>query len=282
MTTQGAPFKAACVQMRSGLHRETNTAQATSLIREAAGEGASFIATPEMTTILDRDPKRFFANAAPEEALFEKEAFEALAAELKVWLLIGSMAVVVGERKAANRSYLFSPDGRCVSRYDKIHMFDVDLPSGERWQESSVYEAGLSAPVIPTPHGVFGLSICYDVRFAPLYRKLAQAGAEIFCVPAAFTRSTGKAHWELLLRARAIENGAFVIAPAQGGEHEDGRATWGHSLIIDPWGNILAAADHDAPGVILAEIDPEKSREARGSIPNLALEMPYEILKVER
>lgn len=281
MADGGATVIAACVQMRSGVDRAQNTADALSLIRQAADEGAGFIATPEMTNQLDRDGKRFFENAASEEALEEKEAFAAVAAERKVWLLIGSMAVRVGERRAANRSFLFAPDGRCVTRYDKIHMFDVDLPSGERWQESSVYEAGGGAPVVRTPFGGVGLSICYDVRFAPLYRKMAQAGAEILCVPAAFTRSTGKAHWELLLRARAVENGAFVIAPAQGGDHADGRKTWGHSCIIGPWGDILAAADGDEPGVILAEIDLEKAREARRSIPNLALEMPYEILNVE-
>ena len=281
MADGGATVIAACVQMRSGVDRAQNTADARSLIRQAADEGAGFIATPEMTNQLDRDGKRFFENAAPEEALEEKEAFAAVAAERKVWLLIGSMAVRVGERRAANRSFLFAPDGRCVTRYDKIHMFDVDLPSGERWQESSVYEAGGGAPVVRTPFGGVGLSICYDVRFAPLYRKMAQAGAEILCVPAAFTRSTGKAHWELLLRARAVENGAFVIAPAQGGDHADGRKTWGHSLIIEPWGDILATADGDEPGFILAEIDLEKAREARRSIPNLALEMPYEILNVE-
>ncbi|MBB5519136.1 carbon-nitrogen hydrolase family protein [Amphiplicatus metriothermophilus] len=266
------PFLAACVQMRAGLSRRRNVEDACALIAEAAGRGARLIATPEMTNVLDRDPDRMFADLPEEKDLEEIETFAEAARRHGAWLLIGSMAVRIGARRAANRGFLYAPDGSIAARYDKIHMFDVQLSDGETWRESNVYAPGEEAVVVETPLAVFGLTICYDVRFARLYRTLAQAGAQVLCVPAAFTRQTGEAHWHALLRARAIENGAFVVAPAQGGKHEDGRATFGHSLIVDPWGKILAEAEGDAPGVILGEIDPQKSREARERIPNLGLE----------
>lgn len=272
----GHSFRAACVQMRSGIDRKRNTEDAIALIGKAAGEGAQFVATPEMTNAVDRKADRLLADLPGEDGLEEIAAFAAIARAHKLWLLIGSLAVKLGD-KAANRSFLFGPDGDIVARYDKLHMFDVDLPNGESWKESKVYEAGSCAAVVETPLASFGLSICYDVRFPTLYRSLAQAGAEVLCVPAAFTRQTGRAHWKTLLTARAIENGAFVIAPAQGGTHEDGRETFGHSLMIGPWGEILAEAEGDEPGIILADIDLRAAHEARQRIPNLALEQNYKI-----
>ncbi len=278
---EGRPFRAACVQLRTGLNRAQNTKDTLALIEEAAQGGADFIATPEMTNVVDRKPDRFFEDLPYEDSLDEIKAFAEAAAARKIWLLIGSLGLRVGERRAANRSFLFGPDGSVAARYDKLHMFDVSLPGGESWKESNIYDAGDQAVAIKTPLGVFGLTICYDVRFAPLYRSLAQAGAEILCVPAAFTKQTGEAHWHTLLRARAIENGAFVIAPAQGGRHEDGRNTYGHSLIIGPWGQILAEAQNDAPGVIFADIDPSLAHEARRRIPNLSLEQNYKVAILE-
>ena len=263
--------------MRSGLERSRNVDDACALIAEAAGKGATFIATPEMTNVVDRKADRLFETLPEENSLTEIMAFSEAAKKHGVFLLIGSMAVKIGERRAANRGFLFAPDGAIVARYDKIHMFDVDLPNGESWKESNVYQPGKEAVLVDTPIARIGLSICYDVRFPRLYRELCQNGAELLCVPAAFTRQTGIAHWKTLLAARAIENGAFVVAPAQGGTHEDGRQTYGHSLIIGPWGEILAEADGDEPGVVLAEIDPRAALEARQRIPNLALEQSFEV-----
>ena len=270
-------FRAACVQMRSGLDRAKNTADAIALIEEAACSGAQFIQTPEMTNVVDRKGSRLLSDLPTENGLDEIGAFSDAASRLGVWLLIGSLAVRASNAKAANRSYFFSPDGKIVATYDKLHMFDVDLPGGENWKESNIYEPGADAKMVRTPLGVFGMSICYDVRFPGLYRTLAQSGAEILCVPAAFTRQTGKAHWKTLLTARAIETGSYVIAAAQGGDHEDGRQTWGHSLIVDPWGEILAEAENDKPGVIFADISPNFAHKARQRIPNLALEQNFKV-----
>jgi predicted amidohydrolase len=267
-----APFLAAAVQMRSGLDRRRNVEDAVALIEDAAKRGAVFISTPEMTNVLDRSAERLFSHLNAEFDSAEIGRFAETARRLKIHLHIGSMAVKTGERRAANRSFLFAPDGAILARYDKIHRFDVDLPNGETWRESSVYDAGEAAIIAATPHARFGLTVCYDLRFPHLYRALARGGAEAFCVPAAFTRQTGEAHWHTLLKARAIECGAFVIAAAQGGRHEDGRETYGHSLIVGPWGEILAEAEGVEPGIVLAEIDPEKSRAARTRIPSLALE----------
>lgn len=281
MAVKAMKFRAACVQMRSGLSRAANTDAALALIREAAKGAAAFVATPEVTNVADLDPDRLFADLPEEAGLDEIGRFADAARAHGLWLLIGSLVVRVGPRKAANRSYLFAPDGRLAATYDKLHMFDVSLPKGETWKESNVFEAGDRAVCVETPLAKLGLTICYDVRFPHLYRALSQAGAEVLCVPAAFTRQTGEAHWETLLRARAIECGAFIIAPAQGGKHEDGRETYGHSLIIGPWGDILAEADNDAPGVIFADLEPDKAAEARRRIPNLALERNPEVLIVK-
>jgi predicted amidohydrolase len=203
-----------------------------------------------------------------------------LAAELSIHLHVGSTAIALADGKVANRGFLFGPDGARICTYDKIHMFDVDLDNGESWRESAVYSPGAVARMADLPFGKLGFAICYDVRFPELFKAEAQAGAEIISVPAAFTRQTGEAHWEILLRARAIENGAFVIAAAQGGLHEDGRETYGHSLIVDPWGKILAEADHDEPGVIVAEIDTALSGEARKKIPNLRNAREFSVANV--
>lgn len=270
-------FRAACVQLRSGLDRAKNTSDALKLIAEAAKAGADYIATPEMTNVIDRKGGRLLEDLPGEDGLSEIGAFADAAKTHGVWLLAGSFAVKMETARAANRSFLFSPKGDVVARYDKLHMFDVDLPNGESWKESNIYAPGDKAVLAETPLAKFGLSICYDVRFPHLYRAMARAGAEVLCVPAAFTRQTGMAHWKTLLTARAIENGAFVIAPAQGGTHEDGRETYGHSLIIGPWGEILSEAPDDAPGLIFADIEPSASAEARRRIPNLALEHSCEV-----
>lgn len=262
------------VQMRSGLRPSANADAAEAMIRAAVGRGACLVATPEMTTVIDKKPRRLFETLRDGEPP-EVARFEALARELGVHVLIGSMAVAFdrrpGHRKAANRSYLFGPNGR-VASYDKIHLFDVDLDTGESWKESSVYEAGQEAVVASAGEAVLGLTVCYDLRFPALYRRLAQAGANIVCVPAAFTVPTGSAHWAVLLRARAIETGSWVIAPAQGGEHEDGRITYGHSMIVDPWGAVTAILDHDEPGVLVTDIDLGRVTEVRQRVPALSLE----------
>ncbi len=267
-------FRAAAVQMRTGTDVETNVAEAERLIREAAAAGASYVLTPEMTTILDRDREHLIASIAPEESDPSLARFRALAGELGIFLHIGSMGVLLGPESVANRAFLIGPDGEIRARYDKIHMFDVDLAGGESYRESRLYRPGAAAAVADLPWARLGLTICYDVRFPHLHRALAKAGASLIAIPAAFTRTTGEAHWHVLLRARAIETGAYVIAAAQGGHHEDGRETYGHSMIIDPWGKILAEAD-DAPGVIFADINPEMSTAIRQRVPSLANERDF-------
>lgn len=256
------------MQLRTGTDIDANIEAASVLIREAAANGADFIATPETTALMELGAKRLFANIVAEQDDRALKAFRALAHELDVHLLIGSLAVRVDEDKAANRSFLLSPAGEVMARYDKIHMFDVDLGNGEVYRESKNYQAGEEAVLASLPWGPLGLTVCYDLRFPHLYRKLAQAGASVLAVPSAFTQGTGAAHWHVLMRARAIETGCFVIAPAQGGSHENGRETYGHSLIIDPWGGILAEAGVD-PCVIMAEIDPSQVVQARAKVPSL-------------
>ena len=267
-------FKAAAVQMRTGIHVGRNVDDATRMIREAAAAGANYVLTPEMTTVLDRDRERLIAAISPEDSDPSLKRFQALAKELGIYLHIGSMAIkIAGGRAAedgvANRSFLIGPDGQVVSRYDKIHMFDVDLAGGESYRESRLYQPGSTAAVADLPWTRLGLTVCYDVRFPHLYRALAKAGATVIAIPAAFTRTTGEAHWHILIRARAIETGAFIVAAAQAGSHEDGRETYGHSMIVDPWGKILAEAERE-PGIIVAEIDPEQSALVRGLLPSLA------------
>ncbi|MEO1042914.1 MAG: carbon-nitrogen hydrolase family protein [Pseudomonadota bacterium] len=264
-------LRAACVQLRSGVDRAANLDAAETLIRKAAADGATLIVTPEMTTLLDRDRPRLRASLAQTEPN-EVEVFSALSDELGATIIIGSMPVPVdGEDKVANTQFAFSA-GQLIATYDKIHLFDVDLPTGESWRESSLYRGGDEAVLIEAGDAQIGLSICYDLRFPHLYRDLAQAGAEIMTIPAAFTVPTGKAHWEVLLRARAIETGSFVLAAAQGGEHEDGRITYGHSMIISPWGEILAEKADDTPGFVAADLDLDRSRDMRTRIPSLGLD----------
>jgi predicted amidohydrolase len=261
-------FRVACVQLRSSDDVEDNIRIASELIREARGQGADFIATPENTTLMAPDGGAKLENSFPEDRDPALPRFRGLAEELGVWLLIGSLAIKLSEQKTANRSFLIDPKGRIVARYDKIFLFDVDLPNGETYRESDTVAGGDRAVAADLPWGRVGLSICYDLRFPQLYRRLAQAGASILTVPSAFTETTGKAHWHVLLRARAIENGAFVFAPAQGGTHANGRQTYGHSLIVAPWGEVLAEAATE-PCVITADIDFAAVTNARARVPSL-------------
>jgi predicted amidohydrolase len=271
---RAAPFKAACVQLRSSDDVAENIRETVKLVREAAAQGASFVATPENTTLMAPDGGAKLARSHDEAHDPALPVFSALAKELKIRLLIGSLAIKISDSKTANRSFLFGPDGGISARYSKIHLFDVTLASGEAYRESDTVEGGGDAVLAQTDLGSIGLSICYDVRFPLLYRQLAQKGAFLFTVPSAFTVPTGQAHWHVLLRARAIENGAFVLAPAQGGLHANGRKTYGHSLIVSPWGEILAEAGTE-PGVIVAEIDPALSVQARARVPNLLHDRAY-------
>lgn len=276
-----AIFTAAAVQMRSGTEVARNVRDMETMVREAASRGAIYVQTPEMTGALVRD-KDARANAfTTEDRDAVAAAAAALAGELGIHLHIGSTAILRADGKLANRAFLFGPDGRRIASYDKIHMFDVDLDNGESWRESSAYEAGREAVVAALPIARLGFAICYDLRFPQLFRAEALAGAEVLTVPAAFTRQTGEAHWHALLRARAIENGAWVVAAAQGGRHEDGRETFGHSLIVDPWGRIVAEADHAEPGVIVAEIDTAAAAAARAKIPNLKNARDFAVRPVE-
>jgi predicted amidohydrolase len=261
-------FRAACVQLRSGEDVAENVHDAEGLIREAARGGAQFIATPENTSLMAADGGAKLCQSFDEAHDKSLPAFAALAKELGIWLLVGSLAIKVSDSKTANRSFLIGPDGVIKARYSKIHLFDVDLAGGESYRESSTVAGGDTGVLAETPWGKIGLSICYDMRFPRLYRTLAKKGAFAFTAPSAFTVPTGLAHWHVLLRARAIENGAFMIAPAQGGIHANGRKTFGHSLIVDPWGNVLAEAGTE-PGVIFADIDPGLSKMARDKIPSL-------------
>ncbi|MCP9229709.1 carbon-nitrogen hydrolase family protein [Mesorhizobium sp. LMG 17147] len=265
----GGAFKAAAIQMRSGTSPERNAVDLERLVREAAGLGASYVQTPEMTGALIRDSQARAASFTSEDKDIVVSTSRRLAKELGIFLHIGSTAILRADGKLANRALLFGPDGATIATYDKIHMFDVDLDNGESWRESAAYEPGTEAVVAEINGVKLGFAVCYDLRFPQLFRAEALAGANLLSVPAAFTRQTGEAHWHVLLRARAIENGAYVIAAAQGGVHEDGRATYGHSLIVDPWGRIVAEAPHDEPAVIVAEIDPVQSVAARKKIPNL-------------
>ncbi|HXL99203.1 MAG TPA: carbon-nitrogen hydrolase family protein [Rhizomicrobium sp.] len=268
-------FRAACVQLRSSDDVSENIRTTSALIREAKAKGAQFVATPENTTLMAPDGGAKLERSFPEERDPALPAFRALAEELGIWLLIGSLAIKVSESKTANRSFLIDPKGRVAARYDKIHLFDVDLPSGEKYRESNTVAGGGRAVLADLPWGKVGLTICYDLRFPQLYRSLAKAGAFLLTVPSAFTETTGKAHWHVLLRARAIENGAFVIAPAQGGTHANGRKTYGHSLIVAPWGEILAEGGTES-GVIVADIDPALAADARAKVPNLRHDRAFE------
>ena len=262
----------ALIQTRTPAATAAGLAHVEPLIREAASGGARFVLTPEGTNLLEQRRARREAVLADEENDVAVLGLRALASELGVWLLIGSALVrsdQPGDGRAANRSLLIDPTGAVVARYDKLHVFDVDLPNGETYRESATVRPGDRAAMAQTPWGGLGLTVCYDIRFPHLYRQLAKAGAAMIAVPAAFTVPTGEAHWETLLRARAIETGAFILAPAQGGTHEDGRRTWGRSTVVGPWGEIVAKADHDDPCVVPATLDLTAVTRARAAVPAL-------------
>jgi len=264
----GDKFTAAMVQMRTGLLPEPSFEQAAKLIREAAAQGADYVQTPEVSNMMQLNRTALFEHLASEENDRSLKAYRALAKELKIHLHIGSLALKYSPEKAVNRSFLISPEGALLASYDKIHMFDIDLPGGESYRESANYQPGEMAVISDLLLGRIGLTICYDLRFPALYRALAESGASFLSVPSAFTRKTGEAHWHVLLRSRAIETGCFVFAAAQAGMHENKRETFGHSLIVDPWGVVIAEGGVE-PGVFLAEIDPAKVDDARKSIPSL-------------
>jgi predicted amidohydrolase len=261
-------FTVGLVQMRSGLDPVVNLDTAAKLITEAKAGGAEYVQTPEMTNIMELKRERLFAAIVAEEADPSLAAFRELARKLGIYLHVGSLAIKLPGERAANRSFLIDRSGEIIARYDKIHMFDVDLASGESYRESRNFRPGETAVAADLPWGRLGLTICYDLRFPALYRALAESGSSMLSIPAAFTRQTGEAHWHILVRARAIENGSFVLAAAQGGLHENGRETYGHSLVVDPWGRILAEGGVE-PGVVLAQIDPAAVATARGRVPSL-------------
>lgn len=268
-------FTAACIQLRSGKTISDNADAAESLIRAAAKDGAQFVQTPEMSNVLVRSREELLERISDAgDDQFLKRA-RALAAELGIYLHLGSLAVLAGNGKVANRAFLIGPDGKILATYDKIHMFDVDLPNGESWRESATYEPGTQTVIADLPFAKVGMAVCYDIRFPAIFRTQARQGAQVLTGPAAFTRQTGQAHWHVLQRSRAIENGAYVISAAQGGTHEDGRETYGHSLTIDPWGAVIAEIDNDDPGYALAEIDTQKVADARARIPAIANERDF-------
>jgi predicted amidohydrolase len=277
-TGDSATFKVGLVQLRSGLEPKANLDVATRLIKEAKTAGADYIQTPEVTNLFALNRERLFETIVPEEEDPSLAAFRDLARKLSVTLHVGSLAIQASPDRAANRSFLIDPHGEIKARYDKIHMFDVDLANGESYRESNNFRPGEIAVLTDLPWGRLGMTICYDLRFPALYRALAEAGASFLAVPAAFTKQTGEAHWHVLLRARAIENGCFVLAAAQGGTHENGRATYGHSIVIDPWGKVLAEGDTE-PGVVMAEIDPAAVVAARAKIPSLQHGRRFEIIE---
>src|SRR3954462_14418472 len=261
-------FTAAMVQMRTSLSPEASFMQAADLVRKAAAEGADYVQTPEVSNLIQKNRKALFELLAPEDEDLSLKAYRELARELKIYLHVGSLALRATPERAVNRSFLIAADGGILASYDKIHMFDIELDGGESYRESANYQPGETAVISDLPWGRIGLTICYDVRFPALYRALAESGAAFITVPSAFTVRTGEAHWHTLLRARAIENGCFVFAAAQAGMHENKRETYGHSLIIAPWGEVLAEGGVE-PGVFMARVDPSRVETARKTVPSL-------------
>ncbi len=272
----GEIFRVACVQNCAGTETDPNLKDCVELVREAAGRGAAFILLPEYFTGLDIQGQILIPEAFAEADHPALPLFAGLAQDHRAWILLGSLAITLEGGAIANRSYLLDPDGAIAARYDKIHLFDVDLAGGESYRESATIAPGTCATVADLPWGRVGLSICYDLRFAQLYRALAKAGADFLTVPAAFTKTTGQAHWHVLLRARAIETGCFVFAPCQYGVHAGGRATYGHSLIVDPWGQVLADGGEER-GVVVAEVDPAAVVRARAMIPALLHDRAFDL-----
>jgi deaminated glutathione amidase len=275
---KNSKFTVGLIAMRSGRDPQTNLDAVLAAIDQAKGAGADYVLTPEMTNIMETKRDRLFANILPDESDPTLATLREVARKVGIFIHIGSLAIKASPEKAVNRSFLIDRQGDIVARYDKIHMFDVDLGEGEIYRESNTYRAGELAVVADLPWGRIGLTVCYDLRFPALYRALAEAGASFLAIPSAFTRVSGEAHWHVLQRARAIENGCFVFAAAQGGKHENGRETFGHSLIIDPWGRILAEGGTE-PGVVLAEIDPAEVVAARAKIPSLHHGRRFELIE---
>jgi predicted amidohydrolase len=268
-------FKVALIQMRSGLEPQANLAAVLAGVDEAKRGGADYVQTPEMTNVLENKRERLFTKIFSEEHDPTLATIREVARKLSIYIHLGSLAVKASAEKAANRGFLIDRKGDIAARYDKIHMFDVDLAGGESYRESNSYRPGELAVV---PWGRLGLTVCYDLRFPALYRALAEAGASFLAIPSAFTKQTGEAHWHVLMRARAIENGCYVFAAAQGGRHEHGRETFGHSLVVDPWGKIIAEGGTE-PGVIFAEVDPAEVAAARGRIPSLQHGRRFELVE---
>ncbi len=277
-TGKSSTFRVGLVQMRSGRNPQANLDAAIKLIGEAKRAGADYVQTPEMTNVMESGRARLFSAIVAEESDHCLAACRELARAHAIHVHVGSLAIKVSADKAANRSFLIDPQGEIVARYDKIHMFDVNLANGESYRESENFRSGEIAVVSNLPWGRLGLSVCYDLRFPALYRALADAGSSFIAVPSAFTRQTGEPHWHVLLRARAIENGAFVLAAAQGGKHENGRETFGHSLVVDPWGRVLAEGGSE-PGIVIADIDPAEVAAARARIPSLQHGRRFEIIE---
>jgi len=271
-------FRVGLVQMRSGRTPQANLDATIKLIGEAKSSGADYVLTPEMTNIMEVGREKLMAAIVAEENDISLATFRELARKLAIHLHVGSLAIKASADKAANRSFLIDPRGEIVARYDKIHMFDVDLANGESYRESRNFRAGELAVLHDLPWGRLGLTVCYDLRFPSLYRALAEAGASFLAIPSAFTQQTGEAHWHVLNRARAIENGCYVFAAAQGGKHENGRETFGHSLLVDPWGRIIAEGGIE-PGVVLAEVDPSEVVAARARIPSLQHGRRFEVIE---
>jgi predicted amidohydrolase len=274
----GATFRVGLIQTRATRSPAANLGDIVKLIGEAKSNGADYVQTPEMTNIMEVSREKLFTTIAPEDSDTSLATYQELARKLSIHLHIGSLAIKVTADKAANRSFLIDPRGEIVARYDKIHMFDVDLANGESYRESRSYRAGDLAVVHDLPWGRLGLTICYDLRFPALYRALAEAGASFLAIPSAFTRQTGEAHWHVLMRARAIENGCYVFAAAQGGKHENGRETFGHSIVVDPWGRVVAEGGTE-PGVVMAEIDPAEIAAARSRVPSLQHGRRFELVE---
>jgi deaminated glutathione amidase len=277
-TGKSSSFRVGLVQLRSGRTPAANVAAAVKLIGKAKEAGADYVQTPEMTNILERKRESLFAAIVSEELDDGLATFRDLARRLGLWLHIGSLAIKVSPDKAVNRAFLIDPNGDIAARYDKIHMFDVDLANGESYRESRSYRPGELAVACDLPWGRLGISVCYDLRFPALYSALAEAGAIFLAIPSSFTKQTGEAHWHVLLRARAIENGSFVFAAAQGGSHEDGRSTYGHSLVVDPWGRVIAEGG-TAPDVVMADIDQSEVAVARSRIPSLQHGRRFEVVE---
>ncbi|MBF0353901.1 MAG: carbon-nitrogen hydrolase family protein [Alphaproteobacteria bacterium] len=277
MTASPTPFTAACIQTSATPDIAANIQAASDLVRAAHAKGAKLVLMPENVAMMDFGRPNILAKSFPEDKHPALPAFSALAKELSLWLHGGSLQILLDDQLVANRTYVFSPSGEVAAWYDKIHMFDVDLDGGESYRESQTFKPGQRAVVAKTDFGTLGLAICYDLRFPHLFRALSKAGATMLCAPAAFTRQTGQAHWHVLQRARAIENGAYMLSPAQCGEHAGGRQTFGHALIISPWGEVLADAG-DQPGFITATIDPSEVIAARKKIPALTHDRPFTLV----